>query len=93
MRLRYSAAARSQLDDIGDYIAQHDPVAAQQVLWRIRAAAERLRRFPYMGRSGREPGTFEWPVRGLPYIIVYEVFVDDEDEVMVLNVFHGAQDR
>jgi toxin ParE1/3/4 len=36
--------------------------------------------------------THEWVVVGLPYIIVYEV---DEaaDEVAIIAVFHGAQDR
>jgi toxin ParE1/3/4 len=32
-------------------------------------------------------------VRGQPYIIVYEVGLPDADEVMILGVFHGAQDR
>jgi len=31
--------------------------------------------------------------RGLPYIIVYETGVADPDEVLILGVFHGAQDR
>jgi plasmid stabilization system protein ParE len=43
-----------------------------------------------MGHIGRVPGTQEWVVRGLPYIIVFEV---DADEVVILGVFHAAQDR
>jgi hypothetical protein len=31
-------------------------------------------------------------VQGLPYIIVYELDLQ-RDEVTVLGVFHGAQDR
>jgi plasmid stabilization system protein ParE len=62
------------------------------VTGRIRAAAERLHSFPRMGHAGVVPDTFEWNVRGLPYIIVYELQLAD-DEIMVLNVFHGAQDR
>jgi len=30
-------------------------------------------------------------VRGLPYIVVYQVM--DPDEVLILGVYHGAQDR
>jgi toxin ParE1/3/4 len=45
-----------------------------------------------MGRGGRAAGTHEWTVRGLPYIIVYEVH-ENRDELVVLGVFHGAQDR
>jgi plasmid stabilization system protein ParE len=45
-----------------------------------------------MGRPGRAAGTREWVVHGLPYLIVYRV---DEtlDELTVLAIFHGAQDR
>jgi toxin ParE1/3/4 len=46
-----------------------------------------------MGRAGRVEGTHEWVVRGLPYIIVYEIGTTDPDEIVVLGVFHGAQDR
>jgi plasmid stabilization system protein ParE len=60
---------------------------------RIREAAELLRFFPYAGRAGQSPGTREWVVRQLSYIIVYEVRSGTEEEVMVLGVFHGAQDR
>lgn len=56
----------------------------------IRDAAERLRYFPLAGRTGRSTGTREWVVRGYPYILVYEV---EAGEVMILGVFHAAQDR
>jgi toxin ParE1/3/4 len=32
-------------------------------------------------------------VRGLPYIIVYEIDATVPDEVLILGVFHAAQDR
>jgi hypothetical protein len=32
-------------------------------------------------------------VRGLPYIIVYQTGAADADEVLILGVFHAAQDR
>jgi hypothetical protein len=45
-----------------------------------------------MGRAGTAPGTYEWAVKGLPYLIVYELAAD-RDALIVLGVFHGAQDR
>lgn len=45
-----------------------------------------------MGHPGRAAGTYEWTVRRLPYIIVYEVH-EDTAEILVIGVFHGAQDR
>lgn len=47
---------------------------------------------PEMGRPGGRPGTREWIVRGLPYIIVYRIDWTRE-EIVLLNVFLGAQDR
>ena len=45
-----------------------------------------------MGRPGRAPDTREWVVHGLPYLIVYRVD-ETKDELTVLAIFHGAQDR
>ncbi|MGQ0684249.1 type II toxin-antitoxin system RelE/ParE family toxin [Bradyrhizobium sp.] len=93
MRLRYTAQAREQIAGIYEYIKERNPIAATQVVARIRSAAERLTEFSRIGHVGRVEGTHEWVVRGLPYIIVYEIGVVDPDEVLVLGVFHGAQDR
>ena len=44
----------------------------------------------YMGRPGLVEGTrelLEWP-----YIIVYKVF-EDREEVVIVSIVHGAQDR
>lgn len=43
-----------------------------------------------MGRPGVVAGTRELVER--PYIIVYEIR-EAQDEMIVLGIFHGAQDR
>ena len=93
VRLRFTAEAREHIAAIYSYIRERNPTAATQVVARIRLAAERSAEFPRMGHVGRVPGTHEWVVRGLPYIIVYEIGLTDPDEVLVLGVFHAAQDR
>lgn len=93
MRLRYAAEARGHIAAIFNFINDRNPIAATQVVARIRLAAERLAEFPRIGHVGRVPGTYEWVVRGLPYIVVYDISLGDEDEVVILGVFHGAQDR
>jgi toxin ParE1/3/4 len=93
VKLRFTAEAREHIAAIYNYIRDRNPVAATQVVARIRAAAEQLAEFPRMGHVGRVPGTHEWVVRGLPYIIVYQTGATDADEVLILAIFHAAQDR
>ena len=93
VKVRYTAQAREHIASIYSYIRDRNPVAATEVVARIRLAAERLAEFPRMGHAGRVAGTHEWVVRGLPYIIVYQFGAADSDEVLILGVFHGAQDR
>lgn len=47
---------------------------------------------PRVGHAGHVPGTFEWVVPRLPYIVVYEVD-EPAQQVIVIAVFHGAQSR
>lgn len=93
MKLRYSAQARTHVAGIYSYIRNRNAFAATQVVRRIRQAAERLKEFPRMGHAGRVPGAYEWVVNGLPYIIVYQIGIPELDEVLILGVFHAAQDR
>ena len=85
--------AEAHLESILDYIHKDNPAAAQRVGRAIRMAAEMLRYFPEAGRRGRLTGTREWVVRGLPYIIVYELMPEEHPILAILGVFHGAQDE
>ena len=73
-------------------VADGRPRTAATVVERLIAAIERLGLFPRIGHEGREPGTFEWVVRSLPYIIVYEIDVL-ADLLTVLAVYDGRQNR
>ena len=92
MKVIIREAAYDDLDRISVWIAKDRPRSADSVIDRILESAERLGHFPYMGHVGRVPGTYEWVVPTLPYIIVYTINTND-DEVTVVAVFHGAQDR
>jgi toxin ParE1/3/4 len=89
MRLVFAEPAGRDLDSIIDYIALDNPRPAEKVYRAIRTAAERLSRFPEMGRPGRLPGTREFPVSSLPYLLVYEV---GAEVLTILAVFHTARD-
>jgi toxin ParE1/3/4 len=92
MRVIIREVAYDDLDRIYAWIAKDRPRSADSAIDRILESAERLGRFPYMGHVGKVPGTYEWVVPGSPYIVVYKINTDD-DEVSVVAVFHGAQDR
>lgn len=89
MRLVFAEPAERDLDSIIGYIAIDNPAAAEKVYRAIVATAERLTRFPEIGRPGRLPDTRELTVASLPYLIVYQVTAD---VVTILAVFHGARD-
>jgi toxin ParE1/3/4 len=80
------------LDDIFAWIAQNNPRAAAEMIRRIRHQIGYLSMpgLEHMGRLGLDPGTRE--LVEPPYIIVYEVH-EEREEVEVLYVVHGAQDR
>lgn len=88
----WSEAALDDMDDLTAYIAADNPVAALRVLDRIEDAAKRLGEMS-IGRRGRVAGTYEKPVRRLPYIIAYAIRVPPtgREQVVILRVIHGAR--
>jgi toxin ParE1/3/4 len=92
MRAIIDDQASDDLDKIYAWIAKDRPAAADAVIDRILAAIANLALHPRLGHAGRIRGTYEWVVRGLPYIVVYEIF-RERDELVVIGVFHGAQEK
>jgi len=92
MNVRFTLEALTHTATIHSYIEGRSPVAAAHVVQRIFADVDRLAEFPHIGHVGAVPGTYEWTVRGLPYIIVHEID-DEKNDLIVLGIFHGGQDR
>jgi plasmid stabilization system protein ParE len=93
MRVRWSRQGSEQLVAIRGYIKEHNADAAERVRLRIVETVRLLSALPRLGHAGRKHGTREFAVPHLPYIIVYRVDIADEDEVVILGIFHGAQKR
>jgi toxin ParE1/3/4 len=89
VRIRWTPTAARHVAAIGEYIAAENPHAAAEIVRAIRRAAERLARYPTIGRSGRVAGTRELVVATTPYIVVYRVGLDTVD---VLAIIHAARD-
>ena len=92
MKISFEPAARDELNDIFEWIAQDSPSAASNLIIRIEEKIERLAvpNLAHMGRPGLVEGTRE--LVEYPYIIVYKV---DErlQEIIVISVVHSARDR
>jgi toxin ParE1/3/4 len=92
MKLVIRAEAATDLEEIQDWIEKDSPAAAVRMIRRIRAKIDLLL-MPGMAeiwRPGRDEGTRE--LIEPPYIIVYEV-IRAHEEIVILAIFHGAQDR
>jgi toxin ParE1/3/4 len=92
MRVRFDPDASDDLDRVFAWIAKDNPRAASEMIARIESKVMRLAipELTHMGRPGLVEGTrelVEWP-----YIIVYKVD-ENRDEIVVISVVHGAQDR
>jgi len=93
LKVTIRETAGVDLERIVGWIAKDDPSNARSVAERILDTIEyKIPAFPYIGRLGKVAGTREWILRGLPYIIVYSVDVERE-AIIILAVFHGAQQR
>jgi toxin ParE1/3/4 len=86
--LLWSADAEADLDDIADYIARDDVLAAVQMREEIEHRLEILTSHPEGWRRGRLPGSREMVLAGTPFIGIYRV---DDSQVTILRVLHGAR--
>jgi len=92
MKIVLRDEAVEDLEAIFTWIGKDNPSAAARVVRSLRQRLDLLLSpgMARMGRPGADEGTFE--LVEAPYIIVYEVH-DDREEIEILAVVHGAQDR
>ena len=90
MRVVFSDTSKTDLAEIGDYIAKNNPRRALTFVRELRAVANRLggtpRAFPLVPRYEHHS------IRRRPYrdyLIFYRV---EEDRVVIVHILHGARD-
>jgi toxin ParE1/3/4 len=88
MQLRWTEAAAHDLERIADYLLEHAPDRAQDLIQRVYDAPTSLLTFPNRGRPGKREGTRELVLAPLPYVVVYTV---RGDVIFVVRILHGAQ--
>ncbi|MBA2590778.1 MAG: type II toxin-antitoxin system RelE/ParE family toxin [Pseudomonadota bacterium] len=87
MRIKWLRRAARSLAAEADFIAKDNPIAADRMVVRVRAAVDHLLDHPAMGRAGRDPNTRELVISGTPYIVAYRA---RGDMVEALHVLHAA---
>lgn len=89
MTVRWRQEAAADLDDILAYIAERNPAAAARVADRIAHSIGSITEYPRAGRRDEDTGCHEWPVPGLPLLIVYQLAGQTID---IVAVFHTSRD-
>ena len=90
MRVAWRNRAERDLDDLYDYLIDHDLDAARRIRDAIRRSVDVLRDHPALGRPGRAGATRELIIAGTHYIVAYTI--DRQiDAVVILRVLHGAR--
>lgn len=88
MKVRWTRAARDDLIQIQDYIAQDNPYAALRVVDTIRERTGKLAEHPRSGRLGRVDCTRELVISDTPYLVAYRI---QGEWVDLLAVLHGSR--
>ena len=90
MRLIFSIASVHDLVRLREFIAKHNPDAAQRVSQRLRGAIKGLVNNPQIGRPVPDlPGEIRELIYG-QYIARYEVRANS---LYVLRIWHGKENR
>jgi toxin ParE1/3/4 len=89
LRIKWTALAENDIEQIHAYIAQDSPIAATRVILEIIDLTETtLSKFTAGGRAGRVLGTRELIIGQLPYVIAYRVI---DTEIQILRVMHTSR--
>jgi plasmid stabilization system protein ParE len=88
MKVRYTATAAVELDQILAYLAERNRSAAAALALRIETTISGLVEFPEMAQMTDEPGTRRMPVGRYPFLIFYTV---EGDELVILHIRHTAR--
>lgn len=91
MTIRWSPQAQHDVDRLADFVATYDPAKADEVEDRLTAAPKKLLQFRRLGSRLSEFDPREVrELRFAKYILRYELL---DEEIRVLRIFHGREDR
>lgn len=88
MLIIWLKTALKDLDEIAEYIAQENLLAASQIVITIELQVNLLATQPALGRPGRVLGTRELVISNTHYLVPYRI---KNNKVEVLRVFHTSR--
>lgn len=92
MRIRFTPAALSDLDDILEYIGSYTGQGAASTKRRILEVISQLKRFPRIGTPTDDPNIRMLVASPYPYLIFYEC--DDATNVVIIHhICHARRER
>lgn len=87
MKVIWTLEAEQDRDDIWNYIAADNPLAAVDMDELFSDAAARLATYPMLGRPGGIPGTREF-ISHENYLLIYEI---SQETVWILALVHVSR--
>jgi toxin ParE1/3/4 len=90
MKVRYTATALEEIEDILTNIARDNSSAALRVSLTILATIDRVAEFPHIAIEANMPGVRVAPVLPYQYLIFFSIA---DDVLIVRNVRHSARQR
>lgn len=88
MKIFLSPAAASDLAEIHEYLVAQNPIAAIQVIAKIKSRLQDIALFPHSGRLGSVAGTRELVLSGLPFVVPYRLKLE---EIEIIRIYHTSR--
>lgn len=88
MHIKWLKKVLRNIEQIHEYIARDNPVAAVRITLKIQQAVSQLADTSYIGRLGRVEGTRELVILQTPYIVIYRI---KGETVQIIRVLHSSR--
>ena len=89
MRVLFTSLADTDLEEIGDYIAQDNPARALTFIQEIRAQCQKIGKSPLAYRARPELGD---EIRSCPFGNYVIIYCTQAPDVLIVRVLHGAME-
>jgi len=89
VKIRWAQEALQDRTLIWEYLSERNPVAALELDKRFSDAVHRLAEHPFIGITGRIPGTREWVLHE-HYRLIYEIN-EETKTLWIITLIHTAR--